>query len=653
MIPTPDQFLMMAQDNIMAEDTMGEPTIGAGGGFLEFPFAPTKKAIMLGEEEVKRLAVQIRQMYDAAKAARTEVDAELPALRQFSELQYDRKPLYTDGPNVVTPIIAQRNSGTKALLRQTIMRKPMFRAASDSGQGYDAVTVYETALARELRTGGNMDQLALAIDDAVDTHAAFIRLDVLKTGDGGYSIRHRHVPIEDFYCYPTNTMDFKHLSAFEHRSYQYWELEEQADNGYLDPEAVAKLRIQLASKPSIGQKLVGLNDNQLIAGMEWQPVDIISSWIRWKGELWHVVWEEKANTILRAEPNYLPVDEPPYISLVANPKPRSALGIPPSKLLRAYQDTMDASFNAVLAEYEFSGAPPIFVYDQELWDEMNGRSWSPGTRFKATRRMGEKPFDVFQIPLNPASIQLMSLVQQLAEDAVPSTPGLPEGGRKTKFESMAWTSANNARLGVMINNITRGLETLADKTWKLFRHYKVGDITPVFETDFSSGRQRVSGVMFLGKKDMVLDVPSAENTQLRGEAFARIAIQFGLPPGLGLEINNVLPPETEKLVVHNAWRDDIYWETNGGQTESERIARLQSLQYLTQPFVIQLIALARKDRGIWNLMAKEMETAGVLDFREILGKSPNEYNQEALEIAAPLIARMQQGQGGQPAGQRQ
>lgn len=659
MMPLPRDIVM--NDAVANAQALEDPfTVQAEGQVDDnlVPISESSRAIQLKDDERQALRFQMQQMFDVAKTARKKVDDELPALRQFSELQYDRKPLYTDGPNVVTPIIAKRNSGMKALLRQTIMRKPLFRAASNSGQGYDAVTAYETALDHELRSGDSADQIALAIDDAVDTHAAFLRLDVLYASreDGSsaqvgedYSIRVRQVPIEDFYCYPTNTMDFRHLSTFERRRYQYWELLEQAEAGYFDSEAVKRLRGSISAKPSIGQKLVGLDDGQAAAIVDWQPVTIISSWIRRGRELWHVVWHEDTNEILRAEPNYLPMDEPPYISLVANPKPRSALGIPPSKLLRAYQDTMDAAFNAVLAEYEFSSSPPIIIYDQQLWDEMNNKGWSPGTRFQASRRLGEKPFDVFNIPLNPASIQLMSLVEELAEDAVPSTPGLPSGGRKTKFESMAWVGANNARLGVLIENITRGLDRLAVKMWKLYRHYKVGDITPVFKFDSSGGSGGVSGIMFLGKRGMILDVPSTENTQQRAEAYAHIARQFGLPPEIGLMISNTEPPETEKLVVHSVWRNDIYWETNGGQTEPERVARMQSLQYLTQPFIIQLIALARKDRGVWNLMAKEMETAGVLDYREILGKSPNEYNQQALEMAAPLLARMQQGQQGQPA----
>jgi len=608
--------------------------------------APWDQPVQLSEDEKSEFMSALNEVFTAARSSRTDVDKNLEYLRKIINLQEFRAPAYDGAPNVVTPLIAERASSIAAEAWKAIDKEPLFVAVPKTAAANRAAPVWEAFMTQSLESSGSLREIKAAVFEACKMPAVALDVEVVENiavgGDTGteYEVRAVAVPIERFYVYPTGTRDMRLVSTFRYDPKPRWFVEAIAENGYYDLEAAKRAIADYTRSP--GQTIAGIED---AGGGDNEMVAVWRSWFRYKWALWYVVFtgNDTVEELLRAEPDFIGLGRPPQVMITPSAELASIVGLSPTMMLRAYQDIQDATYNSMLVEAEFNTAPPAFTRDMALYREVLEKGWGPGHLYLTRLPVTEENLRFYTPRMNQASLGLLQLNESLAEKAVPSSPHLPVGGRKSAYEASVWASAGTARLSVLISNIKDGLEEFADVYWRVLREFKISGIAEVYPN--SPDDVMKEAVFYIATKDIKIDLSDIEGLPDRIERAVEILMQMGIPPELGRMLaEQVVRPEVIKYEIPGAYRRDISWKLNGTATEVERAMQQQSFMLVMQ--TVNLIPVARQDRGVWELLRGLYQASGVTSWRNILGDPPQYADDELLMQLMPALQQIQNQMAG-------
>lgn len=604
-------------------------------------YEPTEP-IQLSEDERADFTRVLEATFQSALSARAKVDKNLGAMRSLINLQSPREAPFDGAPNVVTPLIAERVSSIASEAWKAINKEPLFVASPQSAAANRAAPVWEAFMKANLDKTKSIREVKKAVFEACKMPAVALDIEVIRTitreeqPETDYEVRAVAVPIERFYVFPTGTSDMRLLSTFRRDPKPLWYIRDIAEAGYYDADAVERLRAMPDDSP--GQEQVGLSDTAIDEDVG--QVTVWRSWFRYKGTLWYVVFsgESTVEQLLRAEPDFIGLGQPPQAIVSSGSELQSIMSLSPGEMVRAYQDIQDATFNALLLEAEFATAPPTMVRDRALYKEIQEKGWTPGGFYLSRMPLTDDYLRHYQIPINRASVELLGLTGSLAEKAVPSSPHLPRGGRKSAYEASVWASAGVSRLSVLISNIRDGLEDFAETYWQVLRHFRIDGIAEVYPN--SPDDVNRESVYYIATKDIKLKLEDFDGLEDRVQEGARILMQMGLPPQMAQVVaQQVVEPETIEYHIPGAWRSDIVWQLNGTATEVERATQQQSFMLILQ--TVQLIPAARKDRGIWEMLRGLYQASGITSWRNILGDPPDYVDNDLLMQMMPVLQQIQ------------
>lgn len=594
---------------------------------------------------------ELISMLNAARYERTGAvsDDMLEQLRATSRLYRGRapNPELPDAWNLMTSMSAVRVDTLKGMIIQSFFRPgmPAFTASSSTPEGQSASPVWELAMHHELTKTRSYEALKAAISDAVEVHAGVIRADVRQDGQRT-RVYLRQIPLENFCAYPSGVDDIQFSAVFERLRMPVGQLRRLVKVGYFpDADAVEKVILSAGSKePTPGEKAVGSNVTTINTQHSHELIEIWEAWVRDADfRLWHIHFSYNASVIIRAVPadqDGYTIDRPPYVLFRVYPIPGSIYGIPPTMMILPYQKVADAVLNSMLMDAEMAVAPPKIVRDQGLFQEIKSKGWGAGSVFLSrSAPTGLPAIEQVQVQLPQYAMNLLQFVYDQAVQAIPSPPALPPGGRKTAAEIQAWTAPVSGRIEYVLHNIRESLELLANEVyWPLYRDNVVGmeEVVPVFPYPSS----KPSKGFFLGVSDRTIEV---EDTS----AIEALAKRFGVPVEQIITMfamaGQGIP--TEKVHIHSAYRQDISWTTFGGSSITDRISRAQALAAMT-PIIFSALQAARQDPGIYALIAKRFEAAGMMDYMDILGPKPDEINpQAAAMIQQAFVAQARKMKG--------
>jgi len=593
--------------------------------------------IFVDGEDLKSLERQVEDALSAARSARGQIDQRLPVWRRALNLdERSRDEGYDGMPNLTTPTTRGRRDAVVAHIMQAVDRQPLFVAVPKTPDAAESIRPLEAFMDHELSLYDNRQMVLDGIREGIDVGTGTLKIVVEETGNSEFAVRIDAIPLEDIYYYPTGTTDMALVNTFERVRLPYYVVRYNAQQQFFDAAAVEKLGTAMGSlNDTAGQRQVGTTDNVVTnnaSEYDWKPVEIWEIWLRWRGDLLHIFYSEEVG-ILRAVPNPLPIDRPPYQPISGMPILRSIYGDSLTNLLSPLQDAEDATFNAILTEMEFVASPVILTDDDELYIMLTDQEWRPGGVYLTSKPLQSKPYEVLQHQLNPGLLQFLQVSDRQAEVTSFSNmqiPGLPTPGDRTATEASIVASAGTAKLKMMLTHISMGVDKFANMYWEVLRRFRVKGLQVIFNDE---------GFLLIGRSKAVIEVPDAEeDLEARTYIAEMFSTQLNVDAKTIAEVLMQIPPATRKVVVASVDDDRVEWRLNGGDTIPEKQLRRQQMMEVLQ--IVPLLPAAAQDRRVYELVKELMLAMDIPNLDKILGKPPENVNDQALQGALQTLVQL-------------
>lgn len=566
------------------------------------------EAVQLDEEERAEFVQVAKRNMEAAIAAKAGYDERVAEWRaDIAMIPFE--PPYKGAPSIRTPTIRGRLDAIKAQVRASLEVDPFFSASPLSEDGARAAPAYEALMEAELRRTGSRRHLLWAAEEAVDVGTGIVKLGVRRrqTADGSddYEIIARAIPIERYYAYPLGTDELEYINHFEVFQLPRHVLEEYAEKGIYDPEAVERVTSYAGEPlPDNIRLALGITDaTQPDAAIALHP--LVEVWMFWKGVRYQAVMHYPSSTLLMARRDPYPtLDTAPYFPIRSIPRAGSILSESVAGLISAFQKTNDAAYNSIMTMAQMHLSPPMVIFDDLFYKELMENKWTPGGRYRASK---ENPYRIIESNIPNFPLELLRLSDQMAEQSTFSNmqvPGLPVPGRRTAYEVNVVATAGTAKLRAIFLNIREDLNRVGEAFWQLLAYYRV-------------------------ETARVLDVYT-------GYKKLSVAVKEISMPTVNPQTGQV-----EELFIPSVYRDDVRWETSGGDTQTEKQMRMQNLQLAFQ-FVFPILPYVQQDSRLWNWAKQMLDNLNIPIWRDLIGSPPSQTSDTAYATALQQVQAMQQ-----------
>jgi len=574
------------------------------------------------EEVVQRLYLLLSQA-SGWKADKTE------KFRLWRQLFHMAPPVPPNNriPTVSTPVVRQKADGIRAHIKVSIDRTPFYTVRPLTKEAADAAPALESVMQRELEATGSLAEIEKAIDDAV-IYGTGVLMMVLDYRDGVPYVGLKQVPVHSVFVWPQRAEPDK-LVWFRVFYSPYWEMQRLAQEGYYRPEAVEALRtirggahFQGMDEPDdLGASLSG----QMGATDEQAWHQLVEAWYIENGTLTKVIFHPFGRRVLLMErdPFEGALNRPPFFPIYIDPDHYEIWGHGIAEVVAQFQIVADIALNAEVASAQYKAHPPVLVRANSQIHRaiQRGQGILPGQVLPYDGPDPEEAIRVLEFSANPFNIQMLSLMNQLTEDATVSdfiVPGQPLGGRKTATEVNITATIGQLKLQNYLRHVMHGLEEIGRHYWNAIVQLKVkrarmpGLPRGVYMTYAYSGGDK----MYLASRTVRLTVQGTD-----GGVY--------------------------EIYIPGAERDDIEWKLTGNTTVAEREMRLQRMMALLNPAIIQLIGAARQDPGVYHLLKRFFEALGMgYDAVAILGPEPQPMT-PGQAVMQGLLAGMAAPEGGE------
>jgi len=539
----------------------------------------------------------VQRIFSQARAFKSPLQGKLDTWRKMFDLVPPEAP-FEGALTAASPVVRQKADGIRAHIKMSIDREPMFTLRAYSSEAADVAPALESVLERELVKTSSKHEIERAIDEAVIYGTGIIKIVIHPAEDGEVRVGFRHVPLRNVWVWP-DKYDPKRLAWFEAYWQPRWEIDRLAASGYYDQEEVAKLN-EVASSQRYTSDEMGAMPAVQSPDQRWY--EVVEAWLVHNGRLRRVVFTASGTVILRVEdePYGGALEYPPYFPIYIDPDPVSVWGHGLGEVLESMQIVSDAALNNELWSAQYKMRPPVLVKAGSQVHRAIERSQGlfPGQVLPYEGVDAENIIRVLEYSANPFNMQILSLMNQLTEDATISdfvVPGVPLGGRRTATEVQITSSIGQLKLANYLRHVQRYLEHAVRVYWDVLVNLKISQaqvpgLPPgVYRTWSYSG----GGKVYVAERDVRVLYPDRATGQVY------------------------------EIRIPGARRDDADWVLTGSITIPERELRIQRLSTLINPAMLQLIQAARQDPGIHVLMRRFLDALGFAQDAElILGPPP-------------------------------
>lgn len=596
---------------------------GPAFGPLAAPLGPTLDQApspydMPDEQMRARFMNQVRADLARAKGAKSKLNTRAKRWRKTLNLDEKAAP-YEGAPAITMPLTRLKRDGVIAHLHDALDVEPFFAGIPYTADATEIVPVYESLMERELIAGDGRSQYLMGLREAVDVGTGVIGWSLAFNAAGEVVIQEQLTRFENFYAYPVAVDDLTNCATFRRYKEPWFVLKRMADMGILNPEVVDRLREAGGGSEEMTAEEVrdASADGQFSPEHETQ--EIWEAYCRWRGDLWHVRFSEKAPEALsiKLSPFREAFDAPPYELLRIMRSPGYLWGFSIPGLLESIQKIMDWAENSRLAYNQFA-ISPILMADRmnPFFKKVQSGGLTPGMVLETMGPPNLSGIEVLQLPKPDLTLEEMNLAQRFADMATFNdfqVAGAPFAqGRRTATEVRTSFDIGTLKLRRMLGDVRDDLGRAAKKRWALIELFRVRPhgVTTVYRED----------TQFLISSDGVtrqeLEQAYLEFAQMTGLAQAdpQVVMQE-LAPGNLIGDYSLLAGG-----IPGMKRDDIRWTPNGGDIIPDKHAELAKMDAFA-PYMNWLGAAQQDDR-IWQFLKTRLLLMGRHDWKKYIGESP-------------------------------
>lgn len=617
-------------------------------GFDDFLGGPAEGAIQLSGADFERFRYRFMAAYESARGNMREIHANAKKDREVVRT-LPRVPAYPGGPDITTPLTANKVEGVIAHMRDALEQSTIF-TFSVNGTGASAaeaaatVPLREQLLEREINLSGSRERILSQLPREAVTVGTGIAVLSLAQYAGEHFVQiGQLVPLERFFVDRINVDDLHHTTCFYQYKERRYNLDEQAERGLLDAEALESIPLTSQGEsvdPTLDELENFFTDNTALAE-ENTVMTLVRGYMRFRAEgdvtrLYECVFDSGTRTILalRENPFREAFDMPP-IFLVRVGKTAGQLfgrGIP--RRLEPIQKVSDNAMNTHLAVNNMAASPPVMYrndspFGAALKASGNGGIY-PGMLIPTLPSPNPSDVAILQDFVNPGlAMQDLGIARQLAGDATYTEEaiGTASDPRKTlgqfNIEVQRGTLRVRTDMGDVAYDLAFGgrMYDAAVLAFKLApaqiievtQGGKLLSLDPIDTRDIEMQLAEIGeGMLLSGEASM-------EDLVLVQEAFNTARLTDGRIP--------------------YARRDDLVVSVRGTKIIADKMGELQILMDVVGPLVTSLIPAARQDEYANYFLRKVLWAAGLNDVDKLVPPPPNAHLDDGSFNAATMPFR--------------
>lgn len=599
--------------------------------------------IILEGQDLDRFTWRLQQALTRARSRMGTIHSNARQDRRVWRMM-DRAQDYPGQPNLTTPLSANKAEGLLAQVYDALEQRPA-AAFTAEGVGKPAEEAARVApvcaayLEREINRGGSRERILKDLPrDAIITGTGIGKLAAIQSPSGEWFTQVSSViPIEHFYVDRIRVENLKHtFSAYQER-FPYYQLEEMAEAGVLDLNAVQSLYdagSTSATDALEAEREVHFDEAQASFMEEAKVHTIFYCYMRFRAsgdtnaEIYEAVWHDERKVILalRLNPVREAFDHPPLKLVRIGKESGMLFGRGVIRRLAPVQSMSDRAINNHLAVNDLAAAPPFLYNSNSPFGRLieERRRLVPGIGIPTLGTPDRA--DVMPLEFRNSGLALndVNVAQQFAdkatftEEAIGST-----SDRKTLGQFRIEANRGTIRIRLDLSDMAYDLSDLLTMMWSMTVAFKIipNGIVEVEEGGKFLAAQEIS----TEEITEVMDATIMQQFQA-GEIDAATVMEFEDEFNARLTDNKVPSARMSNLTISMA----------GTKVIADKATEQELLIELT-PFILQGLELAKADT-YWNYhMRTLLESMGFKDIDKRMPPDPG--------VVADQEKRGQLGQG--------
>lgn len=602
-----------------------------GGSLL-----PEEAPIALSGRDLDRFSFRFFNALSTARTRMRKIHQEAKRDRRVYKM-LAREPMYEGGPDVTTPLSANKADGVLAHLKDTIEQRPL---ASHSAEGIGLAAARATEVAhlteaymeREINRSGSRERIAgHMVREAAQVGTGIARLSVARYPDEDFVQFGQTIRLENFYVDRVNVDTLRDtFCAYEYKERMY-NLDEQAEMGLLDRDAVNELaRMGVSSAvPLIMEEVEeDFSDSQAFA--EETAIHTLATGFMFfrpegsrRAELFEAVVHPEKRLVLAARPNSARAafTAPPLALFRIGKQAGYLLGRGIVRRLESEQKMADNAINNHMAINNLAASPP-FAYRQgspfgRAIQRSGRKGIYPGMGIPTANSPDKGDVVIFdQFQNRGYALQDMDVAFGFADRATYTEEaiGSQSDPRKTLGQFQVEVQKGMLRLRVDVADFAYDAALALRMYWSMIVAHK---LAPRGVVEIEEG----------GKLLAIDEMPNEEVVENLSRTMGNMLTTGEVGQNELLDLDRRMMERLTSGGIPGARRDDITISLTGTKIIADKVAELQMLMQLN-PLVTSLLQAAGESSYINYHMRSIMRAMGFNDIEKRMPPDPGTEPQE-------------------------
>ena len=583
--------------------------------------------IELSGDDLRRFQYRFHSALDKADSEMTQIHADAEQDRKVFKT-VPRVPAYEGGPDITSPVTADFGEGILAHIKDAIEMRPLV-SFSPEGVGPSAETateiapIYEALLEREINRSDSREIIANELaHEAVVTGTAIVRLSLAQHPDELFVQTSRTIRLENFFVDRITARDLTNVTCAYRYKERLYNLEEQAEQGYLDKDAVAKLRSHYSSDEEEIAEEGELQFDESTAFAEENTLHTLyCGYMRFApagdtSKLYEIYYHRDTRTILalRENPAKDAYDAPPLALVRIGKQPGFLFGRGVARRLESEQKVADNAINTHLALNNVAAAPPVnYNVNNPIARKLaQSRALEPNMWIPNYGPPDKNDILPISIPNPGLALQDYQISLQMAQRRTYTDESLGQSGstRKTLGQYRMEVSKGTLKLRLDLGDFAYDMARMLKMYWSMVVAYKV----------------EPAGILTVDPAGKLLG-----NREYPGEELAQAVVEVGSGMLLNGEMQVQDMAEIDqhfnKMLtagrVPSAKRQDLTLSLSGTRIIADKLGEVE-MEVQLMPIVLNLIEGARVDTYINYWGRSILRKAGFTDLEKRWPQDPGQ-----------------------------
>jgi hypothetical protein len=557
-----------------------------------------------------------------------------------------KTPSYEGGPDITSPLSANKVDGLSAHIRDAVEQRPL-AAFSAEGVGKTAeeasmiAPMCEAYMEREINQSGSRELLASDMaKEAAQVGTAIAEISVTEIGDEMFVQFGKVIRLENFYVDRIFARNLKDVFCFYEFKERHYNLQDMADYGIYDSDAVKSLtQIPSSSNDAISSEEETYLFNESSSFSEENSLrTLIKGYFRFrpKGEskalIYEFVMDDGTKTYLsiRRNPFSAAFDAPPLTLFRIGKQAGYLFGTGIVRRLANEQKIADKYLNNHLALTDIQSTPPYLYRANSAFGNALERSGKRGIfPGQAIPVMGQPNVrDVEMLQLTPGTgnnLQNVEIANRFADMATfpEGAIGSDSSGRKTLGQFQIEVQNGTLRLRADMADFAYDAAMALRMYWASIVAFKIdpGGIVEIYE----------------GGKLLASEPISPENmSKYVAEAVRPLASTGQVDESTLVSFQSYFNDLLTNGGVPGVKRNDLTISLSGTRVIADKVAELQ-LQFQLLPTALQLFEYAKQDSYANYWLRSIITSSGFKDVDKRVPADPGATVDEAkrAQLALP------------------